>query len=153
MPHIEISVVLDRHDGQSTQPVTLNLRVSVSTNRASTGAHPDIATEGDDNPTEAVPTLTVVPDSRAPDQSTESNHPLPPPDHVPIQSTTAMPQDQGETSLTEKAQIGLDRADELEKSIDRSDTWEGVVGRIKWLMDTLGPVAGVRVIFVSPFIN
>ena len=58
-----------------------------------------------------------------------------------------MPRDQGETSLVEEAQIGLDLADEAEKSIDRSNTWEGVVGRIKWLMDTLSPVAGVRVIF------
>ena len=125
----------------------------MSTNRASTGAHPDTVTERDDNPTEAVPAPTVTPDSRAPDQSTESNHPLPPPDYVPVQSATAMPQDQGETSLTEKAQIGLDHADELEKSIDGSDTWEGVVGRIKWLMDTLSPLAGVRTIFVLSSTN
>lgn len=59
-----------------------------------------------------------------------------------------MPWDQGGTSLTEKAQVGLDCTDELEKLIDWSDTWEGVVGRIKWLMNTLSPVAGVCVIFV-----
>ena len=64
-----------------------------------------------------------------------------------------MPRDQGETSLTEKAQTGLDHADELEKLIDGSDTWEGVVGRIKWLMDTLSPLAGVRTIFVLSSTN
>ena len=64
-----------------------------------------------------------------------------------------MPQDQGETSLTEKAQIGLNHADEPEKLIDQSDTWEGVIGRIKWLMDTLSPVAGVCVIFVLPVLD
>ncbi len=64
-----------------------------------------------------------------------------------------MPQDQGETSLVEKAQIGLVRADEVEKSIDRSNTWEGAVGKIKWVMDTLSPVAEVRVIFVSPILD
>jgi hypothetical protein len=69
-------------------------------------------------------------------------------DHLLVQSSSPVPQDQGETSLIEKARIGLDRADELDKSIQGSDTWEGVVGRIKWLMDTLSPLAGVRVIFV-----
>jgi hypothetical protein len=29
--------------------------------------------------------------------------------------------------------------------IDESDTWERAVGRIKWVMDTLGPIAEVRV--------
>ncbi|KAN0138446.1 hypothetical protein V8E53_003909 [Lactarius tabidus] len=47
-------------------------------------------------------------------------------------------------SLTQKARIGLDRADKAKKSIEGSDTWEGVVGRIKWLMDTLSPVAGLN---------
>ena len=139
--------------GQSTQPVTLKLRISVSTNRTSTNIPPNIPTKQVNNPTDAAPNLTVATDSRAPDQSTNLKHPLPPPDHFPIQSVTPVPQDQGEASLIEKAQVGLDRADELEKSIDRSDTWEGVVGRIKWLMDTLSPVAGVRVIFVSPLLD
>ncbi len=64
-----------------------------------------------------------------------------------------MPQDQGETSLAEKAQIDLDRADEVKKSIDRSNTWEGAVGKIKWVMDTLSPVADVRVTFVLPIFD
>ena len=49
-------------------------------------------------------------------------------------------------SLSEKAQISLGRADEAEKSIEGSDTWQGVVGRVKLVMDTLSPLAGVRVI-------
>ena len=125
----------------------------MSTNRASTSIPLNIPTEAVDNPAEAVPTPTAAPDSGAPDQSTEPKHPSSPQDHLPVQSATPVPQDQGETSLTEKAQTGLERADELEKSIDRSDTWEGVVGRIKWLMDTLSPVAGVRVIFVLPYLD
>ncbi|KAH9053288.1 hypothetical protein EDB87DRAFT_1574387 [Lactarius vividus] len=51
------------------------------------------------------------------------------------------PQDRGEMSLVERARIDLDRADEVDKSIDQSKTWEGVVGKIKWVMDTLSPVA------------
>ena len=125
----------------------------MSTNRTSTNIQPKIPTEGVNNRAEVALKPTVTTDSRAPDQSTNLKHPLHPPDYFPIQSVTPVPQDQGEASLIEKAQVGLDRADELEKSIDRSDTWEGVVGRIKWLMDTLSPVAGVRVIFVSPLLD
>ena len=125
----------------------------MSSNKASTGVPPNMPTEGVDNPDEEVPTLTVTPDPNGPDQSTEPKLPLPPTDHLPVQGSTPVPRDQGEISLVKEARDGLDRADELEKSIDGSDTWEGVVGRIKWLMDTLSPVAGVRVIFVSPLLD
>ena len=64
-----------------------------------------------------------------------------------------MPQDRGEKSLDEKARVTLDLADEAKESIDRSDTWEAVVGRVKWLMDTLSPVAGVRVLSVVCFLD
>ena len=151
-----MSFVFDHGDGQAgqtTQPVTLKLRISVSTNRTSTNIPPNIPTKGVKNPADATPNLTVVTDSRVPDQSTNLKHPLHPPDYFPIQSVTPVPQDRGEASLIEKAQVSLDRADELEKSIDRSDTWEGVVGRIKWVMDSVSPVAGVRVIFVSPLLD
>jgi hypothetical protein len=50
-------------------------------------------------------------------------------------------------SLSEKAQISLDRADEAEKSIGRLNTpLQGVVERVKLVMNTLAPVAGVRII-------
>jgi hypothetical protein len=32
------------------------------------------------------------------------------------------------------------------KPIDQSNTWQGAVGRIKWVMDTLSPIAEVRAI-------
>jgi hypothetical protein len=49
---------------------------------------------------------------------------------------------------TENPRLALDRADEAMKPIGRSNTWEGAVGRIKWVMDTLSPIAEVR---VTPF--
>jgi hypothetical protein len=119
----------------------------VPTNRTPTSVPAVTLAEGDNTPAKDIPTPTATPDSRGPNQSTVSEHPLPLTDHLPAQSSTPVPEDQGETSLIEQAQIGLDRADEVEKSIDGSDTWEGVVGRVKWLMDTLSPVAGVRVTF------
>ena len=90
----------------------------------------------------------MAPDSGGPGQPTELEHSLPPPDLPPVQGSTPVPQDQGGTSLVEEAQNRLHLADKAEKLIDQSNTWEGVVGRIKWLMDTLNPVAGVRVIFI-----
>ncbi|KAF8265520.1 hypothetical protein EI94DRAFT_1831160 [Lactarius quietus] len=138
---IDISFVLSHGNGQagqSTQAVTLNLTISVSANRTSLSAHLNILNEGDDSPAEEAPTPAVAPDSMGPDQSVEPEHPLPEPDFLPVQSRTPVSQGQGDI---EKARTGLDRADEAKKLIDLSNTWEGVVGRIKWLMDTLSPVA------------
>jgi hypothetical protein len=125
----------------------------VSANSTSANIPQNIPTEVEGTSAEEVrqPNTTAI-DSRGPDPSTEPEHPLPPPDQLPVQGGTPMPQDQGEAPFFNDAQISLDRADEAKKLIDRSDTWEGVVGRIKWLMDTLSPVAGVRVIFVLPFL-
>ncbi len=59
-----------------------------------------------------------------------------------------MPDGRAETSPTEKAQIALDRADEAKKPIDRKNTWKGTVMRIKWVMDTISPIAEVRTISI-----
>ena len=42
------------------------------------------------------------------------------------------------------AENALRDADEAMASISLSDTWEGALKRIKWVMDTLSPVAEVR---------
>ncbi|KAH9020771.1 hypothetical protein EDB84DRAFT_554313 [Lactarius hengduanensis] len=141
-----ISVTLGdgtRQAGQSTPPVTLDLTITVSANGTSPNNPPEIPTKGDDTLTEDVPKPTAS-DSGGPDRSSAPGYLLPPPDHIPVQSSSLIPQDQGETSIVEKARINLDRADEAEKAIDRSKTWEGVVGKIKWVMDTLSPVADLH---------
>jgi hypothetical protein len=155
--NVDISFVLDRGDGQAgqstgTQPVTMNLRITVTSNSTSASVPPNILAGGD-NPAEEAPTPTVTPDSRLPGRSTEIEHPIPPPGCLPGVGGAPLPQGQGDMPLVKEARIGLDRADEVEKSVDSSDTWEGVVRRVKWLMDTLSPVAGVRVMFVSPVLN
>ncbi|KAH9040708.1 hypothetical protein EDB85DRAFT_2272220, partial [Lactarius pseudohatsudake] len=143
---IDISVALNDGNGQarpSTSPVTLDLKISVSANGTSPSDPQTIPTERDETPAEEVPKPTIAPNPRGPDPSSASDHLLPPPDHLPVQSNTDMPQDQGETSLvdSEKAQVVLVRVDEVNKSIDRSNTWEGAVEKIKWVMDILSPVA------------
>ena len=107
----------------------------------------NIPTEGDGTPAE-VPEPSMAIDFEGPDQPTEHERSVSPPDLLPVQGGTPTPQDQGEKSPVEEAQIRLDLANEAAKLMDRSNTWEGVVGRIKWLMDTLSPVAGVRLIFI-----
>ena len=42
--------------------------------------------------------------------------------------------------------LALDQADQAMKRIDKSNTWQGAVRKIKWVMDTLSPIAEVRVI-------
>ncbi len=109
----------------------------MSANRTTPSVPPKIPTEGDNSPAEKP---TVIPDSRGPDQSIAPEPPLPPPGHPPAHSSTPMPQNQAETSLVEKARIDLDRADEVKGLIDRSDTWEGAVGKIKWVIVMPQPV-------------
>ena len=134
------------------QPVTVYLTINVPANGASPSVPQNIPTEGGNNPAVEVPTSTTAPDSKGPDQSTEHESPLLPPDHI-VQGSAPVPQDKGEVSPIEKALVGLVLAERAKESIDRSDTWEAVVGRIKWLMDTLSPVAGVRASFIVSFLN
>jgi hypothetical protein len=42
--------------------------------------------------------------------------------------------------------LALARAYQDMKRFDRSNSWQGAVGKIKWVMDTLSPIAEVRVI-------
>ena len=75
-------------------------------------------------------------------------HVLPLSHHQTVETGNTMPQNQEEMSptSTENPRSALDQADEAMKRIDPSNTWERAVGRIKWVMDTLGPIAEVRVI-------
>jgi hypothetical protein len=76
---------------------------------------------------------------------------LPMSHHQPVETGNTMPQNREEMSPTgtRNPRFALHRADKVMKRavpIDRSNRWEKVVGRIKWVMDMLGPIAEVRVI-------
>ena len=75
-------------------------------------------------------------------------HPLPLSRHQAVEAGNNKPQSREEASpaSTKDLRLALDRADQAMKQIDRSNTWEGAVGRIKWMMDTLSPIAEVRII-------
>ncbi len=147
--HVDVAFVLSDGDGkagQSMQPITLYLTIIVSANMASpilSNHPPKILIEGDDSPEATMP--SVSPDSGCPIQSTASEPLLPLPDNFFVEIGVPTSRSQAEMSLTEDPLIALRCADEAMKPMDRSNTWEMAVGRIKWVMDTLSPIAEVRV--------
>ena len=88
---------------------------------------------------------------QGPIQFPTPEHSLPLSYHQPVETGNIVPQSLEELSptSTENHRLALDQADEAMNQIvpiDRSNTWECAIGRIKWVMDTLSPVAEVRVI-------
>ena len=94
-------------------------------------------TEGATRPTQPV-TLYITVSTTAPD-------PYDGPQKIPTEDVDSPAE---ETSPTEDFLFTLDRADEATKfivPIDRSTTWGRAVKSINWVMDTLSPIAEVRV--------
>jgi hypothetical protein len=125
-----------------TQPVTLYLTVNITPPNLY-NSPPCIPAEDDDPPAEAIIPGRI--------QSPASEHILPLSHHQPVETGNTMPQSREEVSpiSTKNPLFALHQADESMKRtvpIDRSNTWERAVGRMKWVMDTLGPIAEVRVI-------
>ncbi len=149
--HVDVPFVLSNDDGeagQSMQPITLYLTITVSANMASPilpNNAPKILIEGDDSPAEEATMPSLSPDSEGPIRSTAPEPLLPLPDNLSVEIGVPTSHSQAEVSPTEDPVIALRRADEAMKPIDRSNTWEMAVERINWVMDTLSPIAGVRV--------
>ena len=137
----DIACVLEKHVGEavrSTKSVTLYITVNITPLNLYNN-NPSIPTEGDDPPAEEATTL------REHFQFPPSEH------HQPVETGNNIPQSQEEMSPTgtKNPLLALDRADEDMKRIvpiDESNMWKDAVKRIKWVMDTLGPLAEVRVV-------
>jgi hypothetical protein len=104
---------------------------------------PSIPGNNDDSPTEEA-TIPGHIQFSTPEHLSPLSH------HQPVETGNTMPQSQEEVppTSTENPRFPLHQADEAMKRIvpiGRSNTWERAVGRIKWVMDTLGPIAEVRV--------
>ncbi len=143
------------------QPVTLYLTITVSANIPSPvipspvipNNAPKMQTEGGDTPSEEATKNSMVPVFGAPLRSTGHGPPLPPPGYLPVKTGTLMPHGRAEVSPTENARIALRRADKAKKPIDRTNTWERAVERIKWVMDTVSPIAEVRAMPILPLLD
>ena len=116
-------------------PVTLYITVNITNLYKSL---PNIPTEDDDSHTEEATTPGRI-------QFSTPEHHLPLSHRQPVETSSTVPQSREEVSPTS----ALHRADEAMKQIvpiDGSNAWERALERIKWVMDTLGPIAEVRVI-------
>ncbi len=119
---------------------------------ASPNNPPEIPIKVDDSPAEESTKPSIVPDSWEPIQSTALEPLLPSSDPLPVETGTPIPDSQAEMSPIEMALIAVRRADEAKKPIDRKNTWKGAVSRIKWVMDTVSPIAEVRAISILPLL-
>jgi hypothetical protein len=119
-PGADISCVLENEAGEtvrSTQPVTLYITAIITP--LTLHSTPSIPTEDD-----GLPVLPAEEDGNNKPQSREEASP----------------------ASTEDLRLALDHADQAMNRIDRSNTWQGAVGRIKWVMDTLSPIAEVGIV-------
>ena len=119
------------------QPATLHIAIKV-TPPTLNNSRPGLPTKDDNFPANEATMPGRI-------QSTSPERPLP---LQPVEAGNDPPQIREEElpASTEVPPLDLRRADEAMERIDRSNRCQGVVLRIKWVMDTLGPIAEVRVI-------
>ena len=146
----DIPCVLENDAGRSTQPVTLYIIINI-TPPDPYNSPPSIPTEDVDSPADKTTTSGPI-------QFSTPEHHLPQSHHRSIE-TENTPQSREEVSLTSTSNFrsALNSANEaLKRAVpnDRSKTWERALGRIKWVMDTLEPIAEVRLIpFSCPWLS
>ena len=141
----DIPCALETDHGEaarSTQPVTLYITMNITP--------PNLYNRSPSVPTEDGGSHAEEATIPGPIQLSAPEHLLPLSNHQPVENDNTVLQSREEVSpaSTENPRPALDRTDEAMKRIvpiDRSKTWERAVGRMKWVMDTLSPVAGVRV--------
>ena len=140
----DIPCVLENSVGEtplSRQPVKLYITINVIPPTLY-NSPPSVPPEDDDSPAEGATILGRI-------QLPTPQHPL---SHYQSVETGNKPQslEEAPPATTTNPRLSLDRTDEALKRIvpidQRSNRWEGAIGRIKWVMDTLSPIAEVRVI-------
>ncbi|KAH9024735.1 hypothetical protein EDB85DRAFT_2277501 [Lactarius pseudohatsudake] len=155
---IDTPFVLTNGDGQGGESVTLYLTVIVSPSTTSDPILPTNApiirsTTIDDSPSREAEEPSVAQESTNPTRSTITTGPetlSPPTDRLPSsEMSTPIPPAADRRGML-PAVSALHGAGEAMATIDLSNKWEGALGRIKWVMDTVSPVAEVRYI-VRPF--
>jgi hypothetical protein len=124
-------------DARPTQPVTLHIAVNITPPNMYNSA-PSIPIEDVSSPAKEA----IIPGHI---QSPTPEEILPPSHHQPFEPGNNRPQEVSTTSA-KNPRLALKRADQAVKRMDLSNTWKGAVGKIKWVLDTLGPIAEVRVI-------
>ncbi|KAH9010513.1 hypothetical protein EDB84DRAFT_1583688 [Lactarius hengduanensis] len=135
-------------DGQAGESVTLYLTVNVSPNTTSDPISPINApiiqsATINDSPSGEAEEPSVAQESTDPTRPTVTAGPetlSPPPDRLPSEMSTPIPPAADRRGVS-PAESALHGTDEAIATINLSNKWEGALGRIKWVMDTVSPVA------------
>ncbi|KAH9055551.1 hypothetical protein EDB87DRAFT_1834137 [Lactarius vividus] len=147
----------DRQAGESIQLVTLYLTIDVSPNTTFDPILPIDApilqsAKTNDSLSGDAEKPSVTQDSTNPTRSTTATGSAtlsPPTDRLPSETSTPILPAADRRGVS-PAESALHGADESMTTINLSNTWERALSRIKWVMDTVSPVAEVCV--TSPFL-
>jgi hypothetical protein len=139
----DIPCVLKNDVGEAARPITLYITITITPPNLYNSL-PSIPTKDDNSPAEEA-TIPGRIQSPAPEHLSHLSH------HQPVKTSNTMQQSWEEMlpTSTKNPRFALHQVDEAMKQIvpnDRPKTWERAVERIKWVMDTLGPIAEVRVV-------
>jgi hypothetical protein len=142
----------DRSARDSVQPVTLFLTVIVTPN---TTSYPILAIDAtnlqstevnESSPGEYVPSIAPGSVNTTRSAVATGSEALPlPADCLPSEMSTPPPAATNRPAGISLAENALREAKDAMTTINLCDTWESALERIKWVMDTLGPVAEVRI--------
>ncbi|KAH8993437.1 hypothetical protein EDB92DRAFT_404671 [Lactarius akahatsu] len=141
--------VLTNGNGQAGESVTLYLTVNVSPNTTSDPISPINApiiqsTTINDSPSGEAEEPSVAHESTDPTRSTITTGPetlSPPTDRLPVSEMNTPIPPVADRRGVSPVVSALHGAGEAISTIDLSNKWEGALGRIKWVMDTVSPVA------------
>ena len=140
-----MAVVLSNDEGSSSKPAKLYLTITLSADTCSSAVTPDdasipITTEVGDQPAERAIVSFVAQHAVEFLPAIAPSEPLSPStDYPPNESRApAIP------AVDYQPEGALRDADNAVEMMNLHETWENALGRIKWVMDTVTPIAGVR---------
>jgi hypothetical protein len=124
--HVELEIILgaDGHGRHLREPAILLLTISASTNSLNATS------------TSPSPTTTAL-NNRGAEEAGARPGDLPTGGNTPVG-----PVQDGHTEISRT----VDRAEEAMKGMDTMTAWEGAIGVIKQVLDTIGPIADVCLI-------
>ena len=129
------------------RPVTLYLTVALAVDSHSSTINR--LAEGPTVPSAAQHTVesslaTAPPASKPPSAST---------DNLPVKSDAPAPPTTDWMAEILPAEKALNDADDAMSTMDLYNSWENALGRIRWVMETVDPVAGVRTLSLAYFMH
>ena len=153
---VDVAIVLSYGEGSSSQPVTLDLTISLAADSSSLTIKADnpsilIPTEVDNRPAEEATTppeaqLTME-SSRAAVAST-SKPLLPVTDYLPVDSAPSPL-----TAEILPAEGAFRDARKVMKSMNLLDTWLNACTKIEWVMNVVSPITEVRTLSIITNFN